>query len=222
MFLVPIFVLAGVALLAWLVAQWPAHGAGEPALEIARRRLASGEISDTQFREIQQTLGAPSSTAAPQRGFMLLLTLLAALVFLVMSVWMVAWTARGDDWGWGGMGGMMRGGGDVWGWGQMGRMMRWDRSPAGGTTLETDASEVAIQIRDFTYTPQTVSVKAGARVTWTNDDVVPHTATDRSAAWDTKPLSRGQSSTQAFSSVGTFHYYCTLHPSMTGSVIVRP
>lgn len=221
-FLVPVFVLLAVVLLAWLVAQWPVRGGdAAPAVDIARRRLAAGEITDAQFREIQQTLGVTGAPASSQRGFVLLLALLGALVFLVMSVWMVAWTARGDDWGWSNSRGMM-GGYNAWGWGHMSRMMRWDRSPVGAATLETDAPEVDVQIRDFVFTPQTVSVKVGARVAWTNADAVPHTATERDRRWDTGTLSGGQSASQTFISAGTYRYYCTLHPSMTGAVIVRP
>lgn len=221
MFLVPVFVLFAIVLLAWLVAQWPARGGDAVPLDIARRRLAAGEITDAQFREIGETLGVTGATASPQRGFLLLLALLVALVFLVMSVWMVAWTARGDDWGWGNARGMM-GGYNVWGWDHMSRMMRWDRSPAGAATLETDAPEVAVQIRDFLYTPQTVSVKIGARVTWTNADLVSHTATDRERRWDSGTIGGGQSASQTFSSAGSYRYYCTLHPSMVGTVTVRP
>ncbi|MCC6176068.1 MAG: cupredoxin family copper-binding protein [Chloroflexi bacterium] len=221
MFLVPVFVLLAVVLLAWLVAQWPVRGGDATPLDIARRRLAAGEITDAQFHEIEQVLGGPGPTAPQQRGFVLLLALLGGLVFVVMSVWMVAWTARGDDWGWSNSRGMM-GGYNVWGWDHMSRMMRWDRSPAGATTLETDAPEIAVQIRDFVYTPQTVSIKVGARVTWTNADAVPHTATDRDRRWDTGTFAGGQSASQTFSSAGTYRYYCTLHPSMLGTVTVRP
>ena len=124
-----------------------------------------------------------------------------------MSVWTVAWTARGSDWDWGP--------------GHMGRMMRWERAPS-GSTLQTDAAEVAVQIRDFDYAPRSLDVRVGTRVTWTNADAVPHTATDRSKRWDTGVLAGASSTTVAFEAAGTYRYYCTIHPSMSGEVTVRP
>ena len=206
MFFFPMFLLLSVVLLAWLVAQWPARASGGGAIDIARGRLMSGEISEEQFREVERTLGVARATTSAAGGFVVLVALLTALLFLGMSVWMVAWTARGGDWDWGA--------------GHMGRMMRWDRSSA-GSVLQTDGPEVAVQIRDFDYAPRTVDVRSGGRVTWTNEDAVPHTATDRAKGWDTGTLAKGASASKTFESPGTFAYYCTIHPSMTGTVVVR-
>ena len=207
MFFFPLFLLLSVGLLAWLVAQWPNRAPSEGAIELARRRFSSGEITEDQFREIQRTLGVASADTSSAGGFVVLIALLAALLLLGMSVWMVAWTARGGDWDWGP--------------GHMGGMMRWER-PSAGSTLQTDAPEIALQIRDFDYAPRTLEVQTGGRVTWTNEDAVPHTATDRAKQWDTDALAKGASASKTFESTGTFEYYCTIHPSMTGTVIVRP
>ena len=207
MFFFPIFLLLSLALLAWLVAQWPARASGGGAVDVARRRLVSGEISEEQYREIQRTLGGAEATPPAAGGVPALIALVTALLFLGMSVWMVAWTARGGDWDWSA--------------GHMGRMMRWDR-PSAGSTLQTDAFEVSVQIRNFDYSPRTIEVQKGARVTWTNEDAVPHTATDRAKVWETGTLARGASATKTFESPGIFAYYCTIHPSMVGTVVVRP
>ncbi len=207
MFLVPLFLVLFVALLAWSAAQWPGRPSAGVAVDVARGRFVSGEISEEQFRVIQQTLGEAQTAASPARGFIVLSAVLLGLLFLATSVWMVAWTARGGDWDWGPR--------------HMGRMMRWDRVTA-GSTLQSDAAEVAVQIRDFDYAPRSIEILVGARVTWTNEDAVPHSATDRARRWDTGVLSKGAAGSTTFGEPGSFAYYCTVHPSMTGAVIVRP
>lgn len=203
----PFILLVAVGMLIWLVTQWPGRPATEGALEVARTRVAAGELTAEQFETIRSTLGAPVASPTAARGFVVLAVLLTALFFLSMSVWTVAWTARGGDWDWSP--------------GHMGRMMRWDRA-ATGAALRTDDAEVAVQIRDFDYAPRTLDIRAGTRVTWTNADAVPHTATDRSRRWDTGVLSGAASMAVTFATAGTYPYYCTIHPAMSGTVVVRP
>ena len=85
--------------------------------------------------------------------------------------------------------------------------------------LETPAT---ITIDNFTFGPADMTVKAGTAVKWTNHDDIPHSvvATDksfRSAALDTN-----DSYSFTFKTVGTFMYFCGLHPHMTGKVTVTP
>lgn len=81
--------------------------------------------------------------------------------------------------------------------------------------------EVTVNIANFAFTPATVTIKKGGKITWTNNDSVAHTATGRNNEFDSGTLNNGQSFTQTFNNAGTFNYYCTLHPSMTGTIVVE-
>jgi len=82
------------------------------------------------------------------------------------------------------------------------------------------AEDVAVKIGNFTFGPQQLKVKAGAMVTWTNEDDIPHTVVSpnnfRSKALDTEG-----SYSFTFTTPGTYKYFCSLHPHMTGTVVVE-
>jgi plastocyanin len=82
------------------------------------------------------------------------------------------------------------------------------------------AADAAVSIRDFAFSPRTVEVRVGDRVTWTNRDAVEHTATARNGSFDTGLLGEGESASIRFTVAGTYRYICTPHPSMTGTVVV--
>ena len=88
-----------------------------------------------------------------------------------------------------------------------------------GTTPTLPSNE--IKIAGFAFVSGTITVSVGTTVTWTNDDSVPHTVTTRSALFDSGNLSRGDTFSYTFAQSGTFEYYCTIHPYMTGKVIVE-
>lgn len=75
-------------------------------------------------------------------------------------------------------------------------------------------------ISNYVYAPDTVRVRAGSSVTWTNNDSAPHTATDEGHAWDAGSIANGQSATVTFTTPGTYTYTCTLHPTMKGRIVV--
>jgi len=71
------------------------------------------------------------------------------------------------------------------------------------------------------FSPNPITIKVGDTVTWTNNGSVSHTSTSNTGAWDTGSISSGAtSSAVAFPNAGTFPYHCTIHPSMTGTVVV--
>ena len=78
---------------------------------------------------------------------------------------------------------------------------------------------VKVSMRNMQFSPKTLRVKKGTVVEWTNDDLVPHTAT--SSSFDSGVLGRGQSWRHRFTAAGRFQYACTLHPLMTGTIIVK-
>jgi|SRR5271157_1142989 len=86
---------------------------------------------------------------------------------------------------------------------------------------------ISVVIQNFAFSPQTVTVPKGTTVTWTNQDGVNHTVvnakTDTSAdstLFKSDPLATGQSFSFTFSTPGTYPYHCSIHPGMTGTVIV--
>jgi plastocyanin len=91
----------------------------------------------------------------------------------------------------------------------------------GGSSAAGAPATVAVTISDFTYRPPTITVARGGKVTWRNLDATPHTATVGGPhAFDTGSLKRGASRTIALSTPGTYHYTCSFHPFMHGTVRV--
>ena len=85
------------------------------------------------------------------------------------------------------------------------------------TPSATSSGKVTIQYLFFD--PDSITVNVGDTVTWENKDYVPHTVTG--AGWDSGYLSLGQTYSRKFDTAGTYNYHCPLHPSMTGTVIVK-
>lgn len=78
-----------------------------------------------------------------------------------------------------------------------------------------------VRIADFSYSPRTYTITAGQSVTFVNTGAARHSATARDGSFDTGLLPRGQAATRSFPNAGTFLYFCTLHPNMTGTVLVK-
>lgn len=83
----------------------------------------------------------------------------------------------------------------------------------------TPADKVAIV--DFAYKPETVKVKVGTEVTWTNQDSFAHTVTADDKSFDSKNMEKDATFKHRFDTAGTFKYFCAIHNYMTGSVVVE-
>lgn len=96
---------------------------------------------------------------------------------------------------------------------------------AAPTTTRPSASMVTV--RQFRYMPQELAVKAGSKVTWTNQDQILHTATagatpgTADGKFDGSMDGVGQSFTFTFDQPGTYPYFCSRHTSMTGTIVVQ-
>lgn len=86
------------------------------------------------------------------------------------------------------------------------------------TKKVSPTTENAVQIADFAFNPDTITVTAGMEITWTNEDSTVHTVTG--ADFESGEIKPAQSYNHAFSSPGTYDYHCSIHPSMTGQVVV--
>ena len=85
-------------------------------------------------------------------------------------------------------------------------------------TPSTPAATVAIQ--NFAFVPDTVRIKAGNSIKWTNMDTAPHTATDLANAFDSGSLATGQTFNFTFNTTGTFTYHCLIHSMMKNAVVI--
>ena len=83
------------------------------------------------------------------------------------------------------------------------------------------ATDAEVDIDQFTFTPQRITVKAGTTVTWANEDDVPHTIASSSKLFKSKALDTRDKFSFTFTTPGTYEYFCSLHPHMTGAVVVE-
>jgi plastocyanin len=85
------------------------------------------------------------------------------------------------------------------------------------------ASTTEVKVDNFSFGPVTVTVPVGTTVTWINRDDIPHTivSTDDPKAFKSKVLDTDEKFSFAFSKPGTYPYFCSIHPKMTGKVIVQ-
>ena len=82
------------------------------------------------------------------------------------------------------------------------------------------AADVAVKIGNFTFGPQEVKVKAGTTVTWTNEDDIPHTVVSPNN-FRSQVLDTDGTYSFTFTTPGTYKYFCSLHPHMTGAILVE-
>jgi len=78
-----------------------------------------------------------------------------------------------------------------------------------------------VWIQGMAYNPSTITVTAGTTITWTNKDAVGHTVTSSQALFDSGLIGTNMTWSHLFDTAGTFTYYCTVHPSMTATVVVK-
>jgi plastocyanin len=82
------------------------------------------------------------------------------------------------------------------------------------------ADDAAVKIGNFTFGPQELKVKAGTTVTWMNEDDIPHTVVSLNN-FRSKALDSDDKFSFTFTTPGTYKYFCSLHPHMTGTIVVE-
>ena len=78
-----------------------------------------------------------------------------------------------------------------------------------------------VGIKEFKYAPPRLTVKPGTTVTWVNHDEEPHTVTSATGAFSSQGLAIDETFTRTFTKVGTYEYFCALHPRMRATVVVK-
>ena len=79
-----------------------------------------------------------------------------------------------------------------------------------------------VKIDNFTFSPATLTVQAGSKVTWVNEDDIPHVVAATNRSFKSKALDTDQAFTRVFDEPGSFEYFCSLHPHMKGRIVVVP
>jgi plastocyanin len=91
-----------------------------------------------------------------------------------------------------------------------------------GDTTTIAATPTIIVIKDFAFSPSTLTVVPGTTVTWVNKDESPHTIAEKGKTFRSAALDTNDRFSYTFAQPGEFTYYCTMHPMMVGKIIVKP
>jgi plastocyanin len=88
-------------------------------------------------------------------------------------------------------------------------------------TASAQIANLGVTIDNFTFSPNQIMVKSGETVTWTNKDDIPHTVTSTENVFRSKALDTDDKFSFTFTTPGTYKYFCSLHPRMTGTIVVE-
>jgi plastocyanin len=91
--------------------------------------------------------------------------------------------------------------------------------PAGANASAPLAAD-AVHIKNFAFSPAMITVRAGSTVVWTNDDSLQHDVTFGGGGITSMVLNENDTFSHTFPTAGTYHYICSIHPFMHGTVIV--
>jgi plastocyanin len=94
-------------------------------------------------------------------------------------------------------------------------------SPTVKAADQPAAANVDVKVDNLSFMPRAVTVPVGTTITWTNRDDIPHTAVSTTGIFKSKILDTDDKFSYTFTKAGTYPYYCTIHPKMTGTVVVR-
>jgi len=92
-------------------------------------------------------------------------------------------------------------------------LLAWPAAAADGSGI--------VMAKDFMFAPVSLRVKAGATVTWTNEDDEPHTVVSDTGLFRSSALDTNESFSFRFDKPGTYHYACSIHPRMVGTIVVE-
>jgi plastocyanin len=86
---------------------------------------------------------------------------------------------------------------------------------------QAQTQNAEVKIDNFSFAPASITVAAGTTVTWTNRDDIPHTVVSDDKVFKSKVLDTDEKFSFTFSKPGTYLYFCSVHPKMTGKVVVQ-
>jgi plastocyanin len=91
----------------------------------------------------------------------------------------------------------------------------------GAKAQQASPAMAEVKIDNFSFGPQAQNVPVGTTVTWTNRDDIPHTVVSTDGVFKSKTLDTDEKFSYTFAKAGTFAYFCSIHPKMTGKVVVQ-
>ena len=94
-------------------------------------------------------------------------------------------------------------------------------SPTVTANDQPSAANAEVKIDNFVFGPQTITVPVGATVTWTNKDDIPHTSVSTDGVFKSKVRDTDEKFSYTFTKAGDYPYFCSIHPKMTGTVVVQ-
>ena len=100
-------------------------------------------------------------------------------------------------------------------------MGRRATTASAGTVVRLHQRLVHVSIVNFAFRPARLVVSPGTRIVWTNKDSDPHTATSAQGLWASDALDTDELFARIFNKVGTYTYYCSIHPFMHGAIVVQ-
>jgi plastocyanin len=83
------------------------------------------------------------------------------------------------------------------------------------------ASTAEVKIDNFSFGPQSITVPPGTKVTWTNRDDIPHTVVSTEGVFKSRVLDTDEAFSFTFDKPGNYPYFCSVHPKMTGTIVVK-
>ena len=99
-------------------------------------------------------------------------------------------------------------------------LISFQMTPTGVAAAPAAAGKAEVKIDSFNFSPAALTVKAGTEITWTNADDIPHTVVSN-GTFKSKVLAIGEKFTFKATKPGTYSYSCSIHPNMTGKVVVE-
>jgi plastocyanin len=99
-------------------------------------------------------------------------------------------------------------------------VLLWGATPGSSMAGASDGATIVLA-RDFMFAPTSMTVTAGSTVTWTNKDDEPHTVVSDTGLFRSGAMDTNESFSFKFDKPGTYHYACSIHPRMVGTVVVQ-
>jgi plastocyanin len=94
-------------------------------------------------------------------------------------------------------------------------------SPSLAASSQSSPTTAAVTIDNFSFTPAELTVSVGTTVIWTNRDDIPHTIVSNDGVFKSKVRDTDETFSFTFDKAGTYSYFCSVHPKMTGKIVVQ-
>jgi plastocyanin len=100
-------------------------------------------------------------------------------------------------------------------------LVMWAGTPWNPPSAAQAADSTKVVVKDFMFSPTTSTVRAGSTVTWTNLDDEPHTVLGDEGLFKSGAMDTNESFSFKFDKPGTYHFTCSIHPRMVGTIVVQ-